>query len=974
MNDDNVELEMSRPVDRAAIERDIRGMGDNSDNLVAIQNIEREFQEFLQEIVGQTPLERFRQEYEQTFELLKSSQRTEQEYIKKCLELNKRCVECANNVNAAIRLATNEADKIGNLQNNLEKAYEEVARAKVKEEESKQEIKSLKIDIANLKRQKDQITELEEDRKLKELKNEFEDLNKITNDQMEQLASLNLINETLTDEEKKYEAEITRMSDERDKYREDIANIQQIVKDMSQERKKLEEQKAEMKKDKKQERENKENKEIELKKSEETLDEKNQKKTELEANIKKLDAKDIPKLQNQLASKEEENKDLKRDLAKSKIFYEDMIQEKNREDGLLKDLREVTGERQKEFNERLKQAQRMKRKRDKAKVDEDILKINSQQEEEALERIKEEVDKGKKAIEDKLRERDLLNKEVVDKQNIARENESEMKNLENEFKKLENKIHGFKTNTENLNKVIKQLEKDKNKYGIEASQANAKYYQCMEKVKMKSTLITKLQKKNAEAEAKLKQQQNLYEAVRSDRNLYSKNLLEAQDEISELKMKFRRMTYQISQLKDEITSKDQAIQKERTALTRHQKENKELVDAIKLKESHINNLDQMIKEQDANIGRLKFVITEAEAEKQKQRKDYEMVINERDILGTQLIKRNEELALLYEKIKIQQSTLKKGEIYYQKRHEDILKLKQQIADIKKEIIVAQNETACIVDLKKEIYLLQKELLEQQQKEKILTQELEKPMNVHRWRKLECTEPETYEKIQKIQSLQKRLIAKTEEVQEKDVLIQEKEKLYVELKNILAKQSGPEVAEKLTTYQQNLKERSKQLKEMVSELKSYQSQVNAYRFEIERLDKSILDIKKQYFDRRRREIRNRPADGEIIEEEDEGDLIQDGYYQNRDRSEADLQQDDLPPQPEEPMENQVIDGQPEEGELIDQQPEEILPEDMEGDELAPQEGQPDEEEQEENPPAPDEDGQDIGNEDPNGEEQNNENQQ
>lgn len=41
-----------------------------------------------------------------------------------------------------------------------------------------------------------------------------------------------------------------------------------------------------------------------------------------------------------------------------------------------------------------------------------------------------------------------------------------------------------------------------------------------------------------------------------------------------------------------------------------------------------------------------------------------MVINERDILGTQLIKRNEELALLYEKIKIYKSTLKKGRIYY----------------------------------------------------------------------------------------------------------------------------------------------------------------------------------------------------------------------------------------------------------------------------------------------------------------------
>lgn len=67
-----------------------------------------------------------------------------------------------------------------------------------------------------------------------------------------------------------------------------------------------------------------------------------------------------------------------------------------------------------------------------------------------------------------------------------------------------------------------------------------------------------------------------------------------------------------------------------------------------------------------------------------------------------------------------------------------------------------------------------------------------------------------------------MIAKTEEVSEKDVLIQEKEKLYIELKNILAKQSGPEVAEKLMVYQQNLKERSVQLKEMVKELKNYQS--------------------------------------------------------------------------------------------------------------------------------------------------------
>jgi hypothetical protein len=74
-----------------------------------------------------------------------------------------------------------------------------------------------------------------------------------------------------------------------------------------------------------------------------------------------------------------------------------------------------------------------------------------------------------------------------------------------------------------------------------------------------------------------------------------------------------------------------------------------------------------------------------------------------------------------------------------------------------------------------------------------------------------SDPSTYEQIQKIHTLQKRLICKTEEVVEKELLIQEKEKLYLELKHILARQPGPEVAEQLQIYQQTLKEKTKQMK-------------------------------------------------------------------------------------------------------------------------------------------------------------------
>lgn len=55
-----------------------------------------------------------------------------------------------------------------------------------------------------------------------------------------------------------------------------------------------------------------------------------------------------------------------------------------------------------------------------------------------------------------------------------------------------------------------------------------------------------------------------------------------------------------------------------------------------------------------------------------------MVINERDILGTQLIKRNHELNVLYEKIKLNQSNLAKGEIFYREKQRELDSLKSEL--------------------------------------------------------------------------------------------------------------------------------------------------------------------------------------------------------------------------------------------------------------------------------------------------------
>merc|ERR1712182_74959 len=79
------------------------------------------------------------------------------------------------------------------------------------------------------------------------------------------------------------------------------------------------------------------------------------------------------------------------------------------------------------------------------------------------------------------------------------------------------------------------------------------------------------------------------------------------------------------------------------------------------------------------------------------------------------------------------------------------------------------------------------------------------------RKLEGSDPSQTEMMAKVKALQRRFIAKTEEAVEKDLLIHEKEKLFIELQNILAAQPGPQAAEQVSAMQQALKERTQQMK-------------------------------------------------------------------------------------------------------------------------------------------------------------------
>ena len=91
------------------------------------------------------------------------------------------------------------------------------------------------------------------------------------------------------------------------------------------------------------------------------------------------------------------------------------------------------------------------------------------------------------------------------------------------------------------------------------------------------------------------------------------------------------------------------------------------------------------------------------------------MINERDILGAQLIRRNDEIGLLHEKLKIQHSTLTRGEEQYSARVHDVQVLRLKIRDMQREVAVASGGAQLSDDLRRDLLQCRRDLLEEKAK-------------------------------------------------------------------------------------------------------------------------------------------------------------------------------------------------------------------------------------------------------------------
>eukprot|EP00045_Choanoeca_perplexa_P009545 m.92406 g.92406 ORF g.92406 m.92406 type:complete len:872 (-) comp14943_c0_seq1:56-2671(-) len=818
------------------------------------QELEADFKAVLDQLQADPALSRFRGEYEKIHDALHKSHDNEKRLMSKCRELNAELVASAAKVQSSLQGDRQEESSMTQLKTEVDEAWKMVDSARANESRLKEESEALREEILLLNQQ------------LEDVNAEAEGHNETVQAAVAARREAEVERDNLAEQVVKATRDISELQEAQTDLEAQLVEIQ-ARSDQTEEQlqaKRVEAEREQRRKAHLEREINVQKQAISAKESsiadiEGALSKAQNEKTEIALQLKQKED-EVAKAEEDLASLQRKNAKLEKQIDEGLQANQAAFEETAR-------LKRGVKTKEEEYSQAQQEAVRLHKLNDavqrKLRASEEARVQTTEQRDQArteaagltreLEALKKQVEADRKRLDELARTRDQLSKKMLQAGKETEVQEALVKMHDNAAKSLETEIAGYREEASKQRKAISALEKERDRYINEATAAQRKAIEAAEEVGVAERQTADMKKKLVDAEANLRQQQALFEQARNDRNVYSKNLVEAQDEIGDMKRKLKVLSHQIDQLKEEINAKEGQLQREHQhfdTLENQKVKLKQELDNLKL--SFSKSQDD-IQAQQADHEKLRRILTQTEAEREKQVKELDKVIAERDTLGTQLIRRNDELALVYEKLRIQQTTLSKGESQYRERMEDIRLLKLEIKRLRRERQMLSKSTSSVDDLRRELFQVQRELLRERTRCKALEEEVQTPLNVHRWRRLEGSDPNAYEMIQKVQTLQKRLIAKTEEVVEKELRIQEMEKQYLELKAVLARQPGPEVSEQLQIYQQAVKDKNKQLKAMASELNMYQAQVNEYKYEVDRMSRELQDVKKKYFEIKKKEM-------------------------------------------------------------------------------------------------------------------------
>ncbi|KAJ8778601.1 hypothetical protein J1605_013278 [Eschrichtius robustus] len=219
--------------------------------------------------------------------------------------------------------------------------------------------------------------------------------------------------------------------------------------------------------------------------------------------------------------------------------------------------------------------------------------------------------------------------------------------------------------------------------------AQQKYTNIVREIKAKDLEIRIHRKKKREIHRRLREFAKLYDTIRNERNKFINLLHKAHQKVNEIKERHKMSLNELEILRTSAVTQERKLQ---NSMLKH-------ANNITIRESMQNDvckiaakLQEMKEKKEAqlnNTDRLANMITVIEEEMVQLCKKYEKAVQRRNESGVQLIEREEEVCIFYEKINIQEKMKLNGEIEIHVLEEKIRFLKLKIAEKQRQIHVTR---------------------------------------------------------------------------------------------------------------------------------------------------------------------------------------------------------------------------------------------------------------------------------------------
>ena len=274
---------------------------------------------------------------------------------------------------------------------------------------------------------------------------------------------------------------------------------------------------------------------------------------------------------------------------------------------------------------------------------------------------------------------------------------------------------------------------------------------------------------------------------------------------------------------NESTAKDVALSKEKAAHQQAQNQRDSLRQDMNRLLSEYRSKQSNVEQQIQEIDKLNVVINNLEREMLELKGKYERAVEERNVTGVQLIDRNDELCILYERSNQQKEALKRGEVDLVKKEEELRLIRLQTEELRRQYTAARKRLPEVDVHKSRIQSLEEQLAAERKRTEDLSLQLEDPQNLERWRPLHGEDPDLEQLTAKIHVLEDRLDRKREQQLEKELVLEEVGALTERLRSqaLAKRETAKEFADQLNELHHRIKETTKKMLASVSELSMYQ---------------------------------------------------------------------------------------------------------------------------------------------------------